>query len=98
MEVLRVRHQRTRRALNHCNRPSPPPRKSASEEAIRQLKYDLNMNHAPVQDFFGNRVWWLSGALAYNVARWLRVLALPEPSATCRGKRLRTSFLNVPDK
>ena len=56
------------------------------------------MNHAPVQDFFGNRVWWLSGALAYNVARWLRVLALPEPFATCRDKRLRTSFLNVPDK
>ncbi len=73
-------------------------RKGASEEAIRQLKSDFNMSHAPVQDFFGNRVWWPSGALAYNVARWLRVLAPPEPFATCRAKRLRTSFLNVPAK
>lgn len=56
------------------------------------------MNHAPVQNLFGNLVWWLSSALAYNVARWLRVLALPESFATCRGKRLRTSFLNVPAK
>jgi hypothetical protein len=26
----------------------------------------------------------------------VRVLALPEPFRTCRGKRLRTSFVNVP--
>ena len=56
------------------------------------------MNHAPVQNFFGNWIWWLASSLAYNVARWLRVLALPESFATCRGKRLRTSFLNVPAK
>lgn len=68
----------------------------ASEEAIRQLKSDFGMNRAPVENFFGNWVWWLSAALAYNVARWLWVLTLPEPFATCRGKRLRTSFLNVP--
>jgi hypothetical protein len=37
-------------------------------------------------------------ALSHNVARWLRVLALPEAFATCRGKRLRTSFLNVAAK
>jgi hypothetical protein len=49
-----------------------------------------------VQNFFGNWVWWLAATLAYNVARWVRVLALPEPFRTCRGKRLRTSFLNVP--
>jgi len=36
------------------------------------------MNHAPVQNLFGNWVWWLSAVLAYNVARWLGVLALPE--------------------
>jgi hypothetical protein len=53
------------------------------------------MNHAPVQNFFGNWVWWLAAALAYNVARWVRTLALPETFKTCRGKRLRTSFLNV---
>ncbi len=71
-------------------------RGGAPEEAIRQLKEDFGMNHAPLQNFFGNWVWWLASALAYNVARWLRVLALPEGFRTCRGKRLRTSFINVP--
>ena len=70
-------------------------RGGAPEEAIRQLKWDFGMNHAPVQNFFGNWVWWLGSALAYNVARWVRVLALPEAFAKCRGKRLRASFFNV---
>jgi DDE family transposase len=73
-------------------------RGGASEEAIRQLKEDFGMNHAPVQNFFGNWVWWLAAALAYNIGRWVRVLALPEPLRTCRGKRLRTSFFNVAAK
>jgi hypothetical protein len=73
-------------------------RGGAAEEAIRQLKSDFAMNHAPVQNFFGNWLWWLASALSHNVARWLRVLALPEPFATCRGKRLRASFLNVAAK
>jgi len=71
-------------------------RGGAPEEAIRQLKEDFGMNHAPLQNFFGNWLWWLASALAYNVARWVRVLALPESFRTCRGKRLRTSFINVP--
>ncbi len=73
-------------------------RGGAAEEAIRQLKSDFGMSHAPVQNFFGNWCWWLASALSHNVARWLRVLALPESFATCRGKRLRTSFLNVAAK
>jgi hypothetical protein len=66
------------------------------EEAIRQLKEDFGLNHAPLENFFGNWVWWHAAALAYNVGRWLRVLALPAPFRTCRGKRLRLAFLNVP--
>lgn len=71
-------------------------RGGAPEEAIRQLKNDFGLNHAPLQNFFGNWLWWCASALAYNAARWLRVLALPEAFATCRGKRLRLKFLNVP--
>jgi hypothetical protein len=71
-------------------------RGGAPEEAIRQLKSDFGMNHAPVTGFFGNWLWWLAAALAYNVARWLRVLALPRAWRTCRGKRLRLGLLNVP--
>lgn len=65
------------------------------EEAIRQLKEDFGLIHAPLENFFGNWCWWHASVLAHNVARWLRVLALPEPFATCRGKRLRLAFLNV---
>ena len=70
-------------------------RGGAPEEAIRQLVHDFGMNHAPLQSFMGNWLWWLASALAYNVARWVRVLALPESFRTCRGKRLRASFFNV---
>jgi len=71
-------------------------RGGAPEDAIRQLKHDFGLNHAPVANFFGNWLWWHAAALAYNTARWLRVLALPAAFTTCRGKRLRLSFLNVP--
>lgn len=70
-------------------------RGGAPEEAIRQLKNDFGLCHAPLENFFGNWLWWHASALAYNVARWVRVLALPEAFATCRGKRLRLAFLNI---
>jgi len=70
-------------------------RGGAPEEAIRQLKHDFGLNHAPVANFYGNWLWWHAAALAYNTARWLRVLALPTAFKTCRGKRLRLAFLNV---
>jgi hypothetical protein len=65
------------------------------EEAIRQLKEDFGLNHAPLENFYGNWLWWHASALAYNAARWVRVLALPEDFRTCRGKRLRLAFFNV---
>jgi len=70
-------------------------RGGAPEEAIRQLKWDFGLNHAPVARFFGNWLWWHAAALAYNTARWIRTLALPAGFKTCRGKRLRLAFLNV---
>lgn len=70
-------------------------RGGAPEEAIRQLKEDFGLNHAPLENFFGNWLWWLAAMLAYNSARWLRVLALPKALRTCRGKRLRLAFFNV---
>ena len=38
------------------------------EEAIRQLKGDFGLNHAPVRNFFGNWREWRAAALAYNLA------------------------------
>jgi hypothetical protein len=68
------------------------------EETIRPLIGDLGLCHAPVANFFGNTLWWHAAAVAYNLSRWIRVLALPEAFATCRGKRLRLGFLNVAAK
>lgn len=65
------------------------------EDTIRQLKEDFGLIHAPVQNFFGNWLWWHACALAHNTARWIRVLALPREFHRCRGKRLRLAFFNV---
>jgi len=71
-------------------------RGGAPEEAIRQLKEDFGLCHAPLENFFGNWVWWQAATLAYNVARWVRVLALPPAFRTCRGKRLRLASSTSP--
>lgn len=65
------------------------------EDTIRQLKEDFGLIHAPVQNFFGNWLWWHAAVLAHNVARWIRCLALPAEFGRCRGKRLRLAFFNV---
>ena len=67
-------------------------------QCVAYSKGDFGLCHAPVANFYGNWVWWHAAALAYNTARWLRVLALPETFANCRGKRLRLAFLNVAAK
>jgi len=64
-------------------------------QSVADSKGDFGVCHAPVENFFGNWLWWHAAALAYNLGCWLRALALPEPFRTCRGKRLRLSFLNV---
>lgn len=65
------------------------------EDTIRQLKEDFGLIHAPVQNFFGNWLWWQACALAHNVARWIRDHVLPREFRRCRGKRLRLAFFNV---
>ncbi len=66
------------------------------EDTIRALKTDFGMNHAPVQPFFGNWLYWQAVVLAHNVGLWLRTLSLPAEYRRARGKRLRVGFLNVP--
>ena len=65
------------------------------EDTIRQLKEDFGLNHAPVQNFSGNWLWWHATALAHNTARWIRTLALPPEFRRARGKRLRIAFFNI---
>lgn len=65
------------------------------EDTIRALKNDFGMAHAPVQPFHGNWLYWQACALAHNIGRWLRTLALPRAFRRARGKRLRLAFLNI---
>ena len=65
------------------------------EDTIRQLKEDFGLDHAPLENFFGNWLWWHAVALAHNTARWIETLALPRQFRRCRGKRLRLAFFNV---
>jgi Transposase DDE domain group 1 len=65
------------------------------EDAIRQLKEDFALCHAPFSNFCANWLWWHACTLAHNVARWLRVLALPDEFHRCRAKRWRLAFFNV---
>lgn len=65
------------------------------EDTIRQLKEDFGLNHAPVQNFYGNWLWWHAAALAHNTARWIRTLTLPAAFHRSRGKRLRIAFFNI---
>lgn len=65
------------------------------EDTIRQLKQDFGLIHAPVQNFFGNWLWWHACALAHNVAHWIRDHILPAEFRRCRGKRLRLAFFNI---
>ncbi|MGH9213242.1 MAG: transposase [Acidimicrobiales bacterium] len=65
------------------------------EHTIRQLKEDFALGHAPFSNFYANWTWWHGCALAHNVARWLRVLALPQAFHRTRAKRWRLAFFNV---
>lgn len=67
-----------------------------AEEAVRELKEGFGLSHLPVGGFFGNWVWAQCAAIAYNVALWLRHLALPSSFRSVRVKRLRLFWLNVP--
>src|SRR3546814_12038674 len=66
------------------------------EATIRQLQEDFGLIHAPVQNFFGNWLWWHACALAHNFPRWSRHLTLPPESHHRRGTRLRLPFFTCP--
>ena len=50
---------------------APPKKRSASSNTTS------GSTTPPSQNFFGNWLWWHAAALAHNVARWIRTLALP---------------------
>ena len=63
------------------------------ENAIRDLKYGVGLNHLPSGRFPANGAWLAVQVMAHNLARWTQRIALGEPVATT--KTLRRRFLSL---
>ena len=63
------------------------------ENAIRDLKYGVGLNHLPSGRFPANAAWLAVQVMAYNLARWTTRIGLGEPAATA--KTLRRRFFSL---
>ena len=63
------------------------------EDAIRDLKYGVGLNHLPSGRFGANAAWLNLNVIAHNLARWVSRLGLGETliaTDTLRRRHLRT--------
>ena len=63
------------------------------ENAIRDLKYGVGLNHLPSGRFAANGAWLAVQVMAHNLARWTTRIGLGEPAATT--KTLRRRFFSL---
>ena len=63
------------------------------ENAIRDLKYGVGLNHLPSGCFPANAAWLAVQVMAHNLARWTTRIGLGEPVATT--KTLRRRFFSL---
>ena len=63
------------------------------ENAIRDLKYGVGLNHLPSGRFAANAAWMAVQALAHNLARWSARIGLGEQVVTT--KTLRRRFFSL---
>ena len=68
-------------------------RRAEVENAIRDLKYSVGLNHLPSGRFAANAAWLAVQVMAHNLARWTGRIALGEAAATT--KTLRRRFLSL---
>src|SRR5665213_2032136 len=66
------------------------------ENAIRDLKYGVGLNHLPSGKFGANGAWLAIQVLAHNLARWTARLGLEAGITTT--KTLRRRFFTVPGR
>ena len=59
------------------------------ENAIRDLKYGVGLNHLPSGRFAANAAWLAVQALAHNLARWTSRIGLGEQALTTKTLRRR---------
>ena len=63
------------------------------ENAIRDLKYGVGLNHLPSGRFPANAAWLAGQVMAHNLARWTARIGLGEPVVTT--KTLRRRFFSL---
>ena len=63
------------------------------ENAIRDLKYGVGLNHLPSGRFPANAAWLAVQVMAHNLARWTARIGLGEPVVTT--KTLRRRFCSI---
>ena len=63
------------------------------ENAIRDLKYGVGLNHLPSGRFPANGAWLAVQVMAHNLARWTARIGLGEPVLTT--KTLRRRFFSI---
>ena len=63
------------------------------ENAIRDLKYGVGLNHLPSGRFPANAAWLAIQGMAHNLARWTARIGLGEPVVTT--KTLRRRFFSI---
>jgi Transposase DDE domain group 1 len=71
-------------------------RHAVIENTIRQLKYDLGLNHMPSGRFAANAAWLHLNVLAHNLGRWLAKAGLGRLAVTV--KTLRRRLFSVPGR
>ena len=59
------------------------------ENAIRDLKYGVGLNHLPSGRFAANAAWLAVQVVAHNLARWTGRIVLEEAAATTKTLRHR---------
>lgn len=70
-------------------------KRAAAENHLKQLEYDLSLNHFPCGSFMANWAYLLCGVLAYNLAVWLKSHVLPEDYRGATIKTLRHRFFHA---
>ena len=63
------------------------------ENAIRDLKYGVGLNHLPSGRFAANAAWLAAQVMAHNLARWTARIGLGEQLVTT--KTLRGRFFSL---
>ena len=66
------------------------------ENAIRELKYGVGLNHLPSGRFPANAAWLAVQVMAHNLARWTARIGLGEQLVTT--KILRRRFFSLPGR